>query len=670
MIIQLLGVALISLLNITPTLQQNNIEQLIAPNIEIQDSQFLTSNPNAIWVQNQFSIYYKGQYDSNYIDSNLKTSFNTITSPGGYDTTTQQSGDQWFYIYITDSDFYLYATNVQTLNLRGTILRDIINGYYTRVKGTVQSSSFSFTVSTSNLSTSNLFYTYSINGTGGLMEGRVYYTDYNVYSPLNVLATVNSTVSYPLGTSLESVINQIQPSLVLSYSDNRYNEKILYYWMTDTSGNVVGLPTSQGTFTRDISVRTNYGQRRSTRVTLVVGAPDTTPPTITSINGNSTNWTNQDITLTVQATDNVALNSLAYSFDNGSTYQASNSKTFTTNEIVNIRVRDSSNNVTNQSVTINRIDKQSPAIVLAGNWVNTFELGELESNNDLYNYLTISDAASGINTSLTTISNFNYNQAGTYTNVQVSATDNANNTFVYTLPTITITQPLDTTPPTISGSTVQTRVYGTVTTQGLLDSFTISDPSGIDEVRIQKLDNTIVTSWDDYNVGSHQLRVYARDIVGNIALYQFELVITAPPAPDLTPPVITGSLMISTVLGTYTNTSEILALYTITDNVEVAIQQLIGTIDFDTPGDYQVTISATDTSNNTSTRNIVVRIRSQLSLDGYNPITDLLSGIFGGVLSLIFTIGTINLLGFRLLDAMAIIILGGVIYLVYKAIRK
>jgi hypothetical protein len=59
-----------------------------------------------------------------------------------------------------------------------------------------------------------------------------------------------------------------------------------------------------------------------------------------------------------------------------------------------------------------------------------------------------------------------------------------------------------------------------------------------------------------------------------------------------------------------------------------------------------------------------------MSLDGYNPITDLLSGIFGGVLSLIFTIGTINLLGFRLLDAMAIIILGGVIYLVYKAIRK
>jgi hypothetical protein len=673
MITQILGVALISLLNITPTLQQNNLEQLIAPNIEIQDNLFLTSNPNAIWVQNQFSTYYKGRYDANYIDSNLKTSFNSLISPGGNDYTTGNSQDQWYTIYITDTDFYFYTSDaVSNVNLTGTILRDIINGYYTRTKGTVTSSSFSFTVSTSILSLSNLFYTYSINGTGGIMEGRVYNTDYSVMSPQSFppIAIVNSTVSYPLGTSLESVINQIQPSLVLTYSDNRYNEKILYYWMTDTSGNVVGLPTSQGTHTRDLYVRTNYGQRRDTRVTLNVGAPDTTPPTITSINGNSTNWTNQDITLTVQATDNVALNSLAYSFDNGANYQASNSKTFTTNQIVNIRVRDSSNNVTNQTVTINRIDKQSPSIVLAGNWVNTFELGVLTSNNDLYNYLTISDGASGINTNLTTISNFNHNQAGTYTNVQVSATDNANNTFVYTLPTITITQPLDITPPTISGSTVQTRVYGTVTTQGLLDSFTISDPSGIDEVRIQKLDNTIVTSWNDYNVGSHQLRVYARDNVGNIALYQFELVITAPPAPDLTPPVITGSLMVSTVLGTYTNTSEILALYTITDNVEVAIQQLIGIIDFDTEGDYPVTISATDTSNNTATRNIVVRIRSQLSLDGYNPITDLLSGIFGGVLSLIFTIGTINLLGFRLLDAMAIIILGGVIYLVYKAIRK
>jgi hypothetical protein len=664
MITQIFGVALISLLNITPTLQQNNIEQLIAPNIEIQDNIMNTVEPNRLWVANQFSYYRTSQQLQTYTDSLLFTNFDWYNQDSYWTYRPVTESDYPKHLFIQDNNFYITLSNNQAT---GNFMRDLIQGYYSRTRSaTVTSSSFSFQVNSSLIGKSQTFYTYTVNGTNGSMTGRFYNATLSEIQNLSSISLQNNNISIPSGATLQQVIQTLNPQITWSYSDNRYDQKILYYHINSP------LPlTTQGTYTRNLYGLDNYGHMRtfgSFNITIL--PPDLTNPTITSINGNSTNWTNQDITLTVQATDNVALNSTAYSFDNGVTYQSSNSKTFTTNEIVNIRVRDSSDNYSSQTVTINRIDKQSPAIVLAGNWVNTFELGELESNNDLYNYLSISDGASGINSSLTTISNFNYNQAGTYTNVQVSATDNAGNTFVYTLPTITITQPLDTTPPTISGSTVQTRVYGTVTTQGLLDSFTISDPSGIDEVRIQKLDNTIVTSWNDFNVGSYQLRLYARDIVGNIALYQFELVITAPPAPDLTPPVITGSLMISTVLGTYTNTSEILALYTITDNVEVAIQQLIGTIDFDTPGDYQVTISATDTSNNTSTRNIVVRIRSQLSLDGYNPITDLLSGIFGGVLSLIFTIGTINLLGFRLLDAMAIIILGGVIYLVYKAIRK
>ena len=86
-------------------------------------------------------------------------------------------------------------------------------------------------------------------------------------------------------------------------------------------------------------------------------------------------------------------------------------------------------------------------------------------------------------------------------------------------------------------------------------------------------------------------------------------------------------------------------------------------------GDYSVTITATDTSNNTSTKDIVVRIRQDVALGNYNPLTDLLSGIFGALLSMIFTIGTINVLGFRLLDGMGIIILGFVIFMIYKVIR-
>jgi hypothetical protein len=672
MITQILGVALISLLNITPTLQQNNLEQLIAPNIEIQDNLFLTSNPNAIWVENQFSYYIDGQY-SGYTDSQLKTSFNTVINLGGGDNTALSSGGDLFRnIYIVESNFYFYRSDAN-INISGTELRDVINAYYTRTKGTITSSSFSFTITTSNIANSNYFYTYSINGTGGLMEGRVYNTNYQLMSPQGFppLAKVNSTVSYPLGTSLESVINQIQPSLVLTYSDNRYDEKPLYYYMLDTNGNVVGLPTSQGTHTRDLYVITNYGQRRSTRVTLVVGAPDTTPPTITSINGNSTNWINQDITLTVQATDNVALNSLAYSFDNGANYQASNSKTFTTNEIVNISVRDSSNNVANQSVTINRIDKQSPSIVLAGNWKNTFELGELANNQALLSYLSISDGASGLNNGLTSITNFNYNQAGSYSNIQVSATDNAGNTNVFTLPTVSITQPADTTGPIITGPTIINVIEGNILTQSILDSYSISDISGIEPntISIRDLNNNVITNWESYTVGSYQLRVYARDTLNNITQYQFTLQVGEAPLPDLTPPTIVGPLLVSFEIGTYTSNTEILNLYTFSDNVGILQNQLIGEINYSEFGDYPVTIRSTDTSNNVTNRNVVVRIRDEVVLGNYNPLTDLLSGIFGGALSMIFTIGTINVLGLRLLDAMGVIILGAVLLFVYKAIK-
>jgi hypothetical protein len=669
MITQLLGVALISLLNITPTIQQNNIEQLIAPNIDILTNGFINPSPLRIYEVENYSYYWdtgsgiteeitSSRFYINYANVLDGTAIRTFETTGTSELITINNNN--FYIYDQQS-----STNSNPANVTRSTMMDLIEKYYELTyDNDITNTQFSWTTSnTIALAATVDFYTYSVTGRTGTITGRVYVRNLTTFGQTNLGVTNNTvTINNP---SVQSLIQAVNPLVNELEFASTADHKIWYYYTSDNLAN------TNGTYTTILRARTNYGRVLNLGTITYTLAIDNTPPTITSVTGNSVNWTNQNVTLTVQANDNGSLNTEAYSFDNGSTYQTSNTKLFTTNEIVNIKVRDSSNNVsTTEQVIINRIDKQTPAIVLAGNWKNTFELYELTSNNDLLNYLTISDGASGVNSSLTTISNFNYNQAGTYTNVQISATDNAGNTFVNTLPTITITESTDTTPPTISGSTVQTRVYGTVTTQDLLDTFTISDPSGIVETRIQKLDNTIVTSWNDYNVGSHQLRVYARDTIGNIALYQFELVITAPPAPDTTPPVITGPLLVSSPMGTYTSTSEILALYTITDNVAVTIQQLQGTIDFQTQGEYQVTIFASDAANNTTTRNIVVRIRSEMSLDGYNPITDLLSGIFGGVLSLIFTIGTINLLGFRLLDAMAIIILGGVIYLVYKAIRK
>ena len=87
-------------------------------------------------------------------------------------------------------------------------------------------------------------------------------------------------------------------------------------------------------------------------------------PNITSVTGNPEKWTNRDVILTVNATDfKSGLADAAYSFDGGKTWQASSSKTYTsnTNGIV-IKVRDKVGNVTTYPVVaITKIDKTGPS---------------------------------------------------------------------------------------------------------------------------------------------------------------------------------------------------------------------------------------------------------------------------------------------------------------------
>lgn len=98
---------------------------------------------------------------------------------------------------------------------------------------------------------------------------------------------------------------------------------------------------------------------------------DKTKPIISNVTGNPTNWTNGNVTLTVNASDaGSGLHATAYSFDNGVTWQSSNVKTYTenTNNIV-VKVRDIAGNVyTNAIINITKIDKAPPTITsVSGN---------------------------------------------------------------------------------------------------------------------------------------------------------------------------------------------------------------------------------------------------------------------------------------------------------------
>ncbi len=88
---------------------------------------------------------------------------------------------------------------------------------------------------------------------------------------------------------------------------------------------------------------------------------DTTVPVISSVSGNPTSYTNSDVTLKVTATDET-YGVYRYSFDNGSTWQSSNSKTFSSNQTVKIKVKDYAGNISaTKSVSISKIDKTKPS---------------------------------------------------------------------------------------------------------------------------------------------------------------------------------------------------------------------------------------------------------------------------------------------------------------------
>lgn len=90
--------------------------------------------------------------------------------------------------------------------------------------------------------------------------------------------------------------------------------------------------------------------------------------TITSVSGNATSWTKSNVTLKVTAKATNGLHNTAYSFDNGKTWQASSSKTFTSNQTVYIKVRDKSGKVSSAKVQkINKIDKVGPVVKIAPN---------------------------------------------------------------------------------------------------------------------------------------------------------------------------------------------------------------------------------------------------------------------------------------------------------------
>lgn len=175
--------------------------------------------------------------------------------------------------------------------------------------------------------------------------------------------------------SLTTKIDKTKPTLTITGNTSTWStKKELTAKTSDALSGVLSLtlPNNQALNTTEAPyVVTQNGSYvfksvdkagNSTTVTQVVSSIDTTGPSFTT-QWSASSWTNQDVTLTVTASDTQSgLAPAPYSFDGGKTWQSGNSKTFSSNQDVLVMVRDALGTTSQQTLSLGVIDKTLPLI--------------------------------------------------------------------------------------------------------------------------------------------------------------------------------------------------------------------------------------------------------------------------------------------------------------------
>lgn len=143
-------------------------------------------------------------------------------------------------------------------------------------------------------------------------------------------------------------------------------EDLLYQYSTDGGKTWLIAPsrvyvlkfTTEGT----LYIRVSDGVSVLTTPLITIDKIDTTAPDV-QVNGNDSEWTTSK-TLTINASDKESgLATNPYSWDGGNSWTSVKEKEFTSNQTVNIWVKDNAGNINKQSVTISKIDNQAPTNV-------------------------------------------------------------------------------------------------------------------------------------------------------------------------------------------------------------------------------------------------------------------------------------------------------------------
>lgn len=129
-------------------------------------------------------------------------------------------------------------------------------------------------------------------------------------------------------------------------------------WAAETSSGKYKLVVSKnGTYTIHVRDSVNNVTSINVKITNI----DKEAPVINSVTLSPSEYTNGNVTVTVQSTDDSE--ELLYSFDGGVSWQKENTKTYNSNTTVQVQVKDQMNRVTkHNNVQISNIDKDTPTI--------------------------------------------------------------------------------------------------------------------------------------------------------------------------------------------------------------------------------------------------------------------------------------------------------------------
>ena len=314
---------------------------------------------------------------------------------------------------------------------------------------------------------------------------------------------------------------------------------------------------------------------------------DTTAPTFTLSKSPSTEWSNSNVTVTVNATDDMS-GVKTYSFDNGSTWQTENTKEYTASADIKVRVKDNAGNISNYEELSIKIDKVAPVITNIINETTYTEAVTFEVVEDNVDSQVLKKDGTEI-TFVTTV-----DENGSYS---VIVTDKAGNTT-----TIIFTVSIDEEAPTFTLSKSPSTEWSNSNV-----TVTVNANDDISGVKEYSFDNG--STWQTSNTKEYEatadIKVKVKDNMDNVSDYQ-ELSIKI----DKVAPVITNIINETT----YT---EAVTFEVVEDNVDSQVLKKDGTeITFvttvDENGSYSVIV--TDKAGNTTTVIFTVSIETNPEL--------------------------------------------------------